>query len=484
MPYKTCMTAERAASLSGRRSRRRYVGRCLFVAALLVAAFTGGARSSLGMTLDEAVRAALRTNPDVLISRDDSRVAAHEARQARAGYYPLLDLRGATGIEQTSTPTTRNQSGDDPTLWRNEAGVTLRQMLFDGFATRGDVVRSEARLAAAGERVKVSANSVALAAVEAYLEVLRNRELVRLSEENVREHVDVVQRARARAGLTTTEPPPEGSRILGRGDTTELPRAEARLAGTRAALEQARGRLRDAEASFVRIVGVRPGQLAPVAPLRADLPPDEEAALNLAVERSPAIRAANKDIDAASGELQQADARFMPRVDLELAGNRNKNVDGISGMSNDATAMLVMRYNLYSGGADTARRRASLERIARARNVLLQTRRDLEEETQVSWSALVTARDRVPILQDQVRQSSLAREAYRGQFELGRKSVIDLLDAEADYFGAISGLVTGELTARFGEYRLLSAIYGLFPVLGLADPDIQGNAAPAASTGR
>jgi adhesin transport system outer membrane protein len=325
--------------------------------------------------------------------------------------------------------------------------------------------------------VKVSANTVALAAIEAYLEVLRNRELVRLSEANVREHGQIVGRARARAGLPNGDTGQE-RRILARGDTTELPRAEARAAGARASLEQARGRLRDAEATFARVVGLRPGELAPLAPLRAELPDSEDEALDRAIERSPGIRAARKDIDAAAAELQQADARFLPRLDLELAGNRNKNVDGSLGMNNDASALLVLRYNLYSGGADAARRRAALERVARSRNTLLQSRRNLEQETQISWSALVTARDRVPILREQVRQSNLAREAYRSQFELGRKSVIDLLDAEADYFGATTGLVTGELTARFGEFRLLAAIYGLFAVLGLADPDLDGKAAP------
>jgi adhesin transport system outer membrane protein len=215
-----------------------------------------------------------------------------------------------------------------------------------------------------------------------------------------------------------------------------------------------------------------------VAPLRADLPKSDEEAFSRAMDRSPAIRAANKDIEAAQGELQQADGRFVPRLDLELGANRNKNVDGVTGMNNDATAMLVLRYNLYAGGADVARRRAALERISRAKNAVQQARRNLEQETQLSWNALTTALERLPVLQDQVRQSTSAREAYRTQFEVGRKTVIDLLDAEADYAGASSGLVTGELTARFAEFRLLAATYGLFEVLGLASPEIDGAERP------
>lgn len=471
------MVFNRSVTLLG--CRRRWYA-TIRLAAVLSAGLSFGSLGALhAQTLDDTVRAALRSNPDVLIARDDRRIAEQERRQAQGANYPLLDLRGATGIEQSSTPSLRNQSGTDPVLWRNESGITLRQNLFDGFTTDGDVLRGRAREAAAGERVRVSANTVALSAIEAHLEVLRNRELVRLAQDNVDRHQEIIGRARARAGLNENEPIPERSAGLGRGDTTELPRAEARLLGARAALQQARGRLRDAEATFTRIVGVRPRTLAPVAPLRADLPKTDEDAFTRAMDRSPAIRAANKDIEAAQGELQQADGRFWPRMDLELGANRNKNIDGVTGMNNDASAMLVLRYNLYAGGSDVARRRAAVERISRARNAVQQARRNLEQETQLSWNALTTALERLPVLQAQVRQSTSAREAYRTQFEVGRKTAIDLLDAEADYAGATSGLVTGELTARFGEYRLLAAVYSLFEVLGLTDPDIEGTERPA-----
>jgi outer membrane protein, adhesin transport system len=473
------MVFNRSATPSGCFRRLRLATR--LCVPLVAALALGGLTPAASQTLDDTVRAALRSNPDVLIARDDRRIAEQERRQAQGAYYPLLDLRGATGIEQSSTPSLRNQSGTDPVLWRNESGITLRQNLFDGFTTDGDVMRGRAREAAAGERVRVSANTIALAAIEAHLEVLRNRELVRLAQDNVDRHQEIIGRARARAGLNENEPISERTTGLGRGDTTELPRAEARLLGARAALQQARGRLRDAEATFTRIVGVRPSTLSPVAPLRADLPRTDEDAFNRAMDRSPAIRAANKDIEAAQGELQQADGRFLPRLDLEVGANRNKNIDGVTGMNNDASALLVLRYNLYAGGADTARRRAAIERISRAKNAVQQARRNLEQETQLSWNALTTALERLPILQDQVRQSTSARENYRTQFEVGRKTVIDLLDAEADYAGATSGLVTGELTARFGEYRLLAATYGLFEVLGLADPEVEGTERPPAS---
>ena len=210
------MVFDRFHALLGR--RRRWRSGAFFCTAVLTLLTLSAAAT--GQTLDDTVRAALRTNPDVLIARDDRRIAEQERRQAESGYYPLLDLRGATGIEQSSTPSLRNQSGTDPVLWRNETGITLRQNLFDGFTTDGEVQRGKAREVAAGERARVSANTIALAAIEAHLEVLRNRELVRLAQDNVDSHQEIIGRARARAGLDENQPIPERSTGLGRGDTT------------------------------------------------------------------------------------------------------------------------------------------------------------------------------------------------------------------------------------------------------------------------
>jgi outer membrane protein, adhesin transport system len=441
--------------------------------------------AGFGLTLDETVRLALRTNPDVMIARDDVRIAEQDREQARAGYFPSLDFRASTGLQETNTQFSRQRSDTPTTLWRQEGNLSLRQMLYDFGGTSGDVDRARAKEAAAGERAKVSANTIALAAIEAYLEVLRNRELVRVATDSVRSHTDIVGRARARAGLTddraSAREQDRELAVRGRGDTTELPRAEARMAGARANLEQARGRLRDAEATFLRVVGARPGELAPVPILRAHLPTSDEQAQGIALAQSPSLKAAAKDVEAATAEIDQADARFLPRFDVELSSGRGKNLFGTQGMSTDNTALLVMKYNLYQGGGDLARRRAALERLAKARNTLLQSRRTLEQETQISWNALETARDRLPILSEQLRQSGLAREAYQQQYEVGRKTVIDLLDAESDFSGASSNVVTGELTARFGEYRLLAAMAALFPALGLTDPDVAGSQGGPAS---
>ncbi|MBI3709161.1 MAG: TolC family outer membrane protein [Proteobacteria bacterium] len=434
-----------------------------------------GAGPALAVSLEEAVRSALRNNPDVLISRDDERIAEQDVRQARAGYYPSIDFRGASGVERTDSVTTRARAGlngsGETTLWRSESGLSLRQLLFDGFFTSSDVERSTSRFQAASERVRVSASTVAVSAIEAYLEILRNRELVRVAQENVRGHQEIVQRARSRAGVSTTGAAPTSGPAVGRGDAAELPRAEARLAGARAALEQARGRLRDAEAGYTRVVGEPPKELA--ATLQpGNLPESDVLALEQALVRSPGLRAANKDLDAATSEVRQAESRFWPRLDLELGGTRNNNLDGVRGADNDASALLVLRYNLYQGGADVARRRGALERVSRARNTLYQTRVNLEQETRLSWNALATARDRLPILQEQLRRSLAARDAYRQQYEVGRRNLIDLLDAEADYWNAVANVVTGELTVRFGEFRLLAAVWELFTQLGISDPDI------------
>ena len=153
-----------------------------------------GAVDVAAVTLEESVEATLLTNPDVGVVEADREAIDQELRQARADYLPSIDLRGAAGPEYTDSPTTRNDgdNGDDTTLMRLESQITLSQMLFDGFATRSEVERQLSRLDSAAFRVQEAAEFIALDAIEAHLEVLRNQILVELAQENLAEHLRIL----------------------------------------------------------------------------------------------------------------------------------------------------------------------------------------------------------------------------------------------------------------------------------------------------
>ncbi len=425
----------------------------LFASAAIVG---GGTVEASAQSLGETVRGALQNNPEVDIVKTNRRAIDQELRQARAGYLPSLDLRGAAGPEWSDNNTTRN-SDTDSTKFRTEAQLTLSQMLFDGFATRSEVERQQARIDSAAYRVEEAAEFTALNAIEAHLDILRNQEIVRFNEQNISQHERILSQVR-------------DLERAGRGDIADVVQTESRLARAFDTLAIARGALADAIARYQRVVGDRPGTLEDSEAPVAALPPSPEDAASLASVNSPTVLIAAADIDVAAAEIRASRAGFYPRFDLEVGGGLNRNIDGAEGRDNDVSGLLVMRYNLYRGGADMALEREAFHRANEARAQLANSRRLAEQEARFSYNALETSRARTEALTAKAEAQRRTRDAYAQQFEIGQRQLLDLLDAENELFLNRVELTTAVYTERFATYRVLAVVGDLLDTLEVVTP--------------
>lgn len=145
-------------------------------------------------TIRDAVRIGVSTNPEYGVVAASRRATDEELNQGEALFLPSIDMNGDTGYEYSDDPATRGGIDDDDTesMWRYEVGLTLTQMLFDGFETKYEVERQEARVASSAFRVRETAELVGLAIVESYLEVLRQRQLLMIARQNVAEHIAIM----------------------------------------------------------------------------------------------------------------------------------------------------------------------------------------------------------------------------------------------------------------------------------------------------
>jgi len=435
-----------------------------FRAALLATAvgatfYAGGAATPANaMSLQEAVSLAISTNPEVGEVSNDRRAIDQELRQGRALYYPQIDLRAATGVEWSENDTTAASLDDQSTRWRKEASLTLSQLLFDGFFADSEVERQTSRVKSAAYRVQESAEFVGLDAVEAYLEVLRHRERVLLAEENVGSHQTRLGQVQQRAQA-------------GGGNIADVRQAEARLANAESGLVQTQGNLRDAEALFIRVVGQAPDTLdTPFLPVDA-VPPDLDSSVNAAVENSPTVAFARQDVRTAEADVKQQEASLYPDVRLELSTSANDDVDGRNRSEYDASAMVVLRYNLYRGGADTARIREFKWRLAEAIDAMHTNERRVAEDARVSWNAIEVSRSNVEILSRQAEAERRTRDVYLQQFDIGQRGLLDLLDSDNEYYLARDSLITATYAEIFANYRLLATMGALQKTLGITPLD-------------
>jgi outer membrane protein, adhesin transport system len=445
---------EHEQSASGRAQGRIALG------SVMLAALLAQSDAALATTIEESIRAALETNPEVGVVAADREAIEQELRQARAEYLPSIDLRGAAGPEYTDSPVTRNQDDGgegSKTLLRLESQLTLTQMLFDGFATQSEVRRQIARIDSASYRVEEAAEFIGLDAVEAHLDVLRNQALVELARENIEQHQRILGQVRELEDR-------------GAGSIGDVRQGESRLAEAQNALAVALGNLRDAEAFYLAVVGIGPVDLqeGPV-PIVA-VPESPDAAASLASVTSPTVQIADADVEVAEAELRAARAGYYPNLDLELGASAGNDVEGLEGRDVNAQALVVLRYNLFRGGADIAREREAFLRIKEARQSLRVAQRDAEREARVAYNALLTAQARLEALRSGVDAQRATRDIYAQQFDLGQRGLLDLLDAENELFVDRTNLVTATFTETFAVYRVLAVIGLMLETLEIDRP--------------
>ena len=174
---------------------------------------------------------------------------------------------------------------------------------------------------------------------------------------------------------------------------------------------------------------------------------------------------------AAQFDYESNRARYgIPRVTLEAGGSSNRNLDGVTGTNADLYAMLRLRYNLFRGFGDVERLRESQARIDEAISNLARARNDIEREVRQAWNTLASDRLRLPVLESYARASAEVSEAYRLQFQLGQRSLLDVLNAENERFNAVSGYIAGQAAVASGEIRVLGSLGRFLDSVGVSAP--------------
>ncbi|GAB6042339.1 TolC family outer membrane protein [Endothiovibrio diazotrophicus] len=407
------------------------------LAALLLSALPA---TLCAASLREAVHQALALHPEVAAAEHERTATAEELARARSAYRPQLDASAEYGRER----------GDSDAGGRRDASpsrrlaLTLNQALYDP-AKRREIERQRARLDAAGEALRSRREAVTLAAVERYLEVWRAERVVRLSAEQIERH---------RATLAKVE----GRLAAGEGGLGDVKQAESRLTEARATAVDNLRTLEQERAGYRRVVGEAPGELSrPRLPAEA-LPTTLEDALSRSLDNSPEMARANAEISAAEAALGVAEAGFLPTLGAELSADESDNAGGVSGNDEELRAMVVLRYNLYAGGADRARKGEAAARRLVAIDQRDALRRQLEEQTRRAWIAIGRSDEKLALLEHQQATAEEVVEIYRKEFEIGQHSLLDLLDSESERFTARVRRIAAGKEALLARYQLLAAM--------------------------
>ena len=428
----------------------------MFSALLLVGAATVDARAA-NLTLRAAVQQTLNGNPLIRAAEANRRATDHELRQAQSRRLPIVDLNADVGGEKIDRPRGFSPTVNNTWRTRRQISVSMRQVLFDGWEISNAIYRNAARVDGAALRALSRSEVLALSAIEAYIDVYRQRRVLSVARRNVTRHRRYLRQVRAKKSAGTSS--------IG-----EVQQIRERLTAAKSSLLRVQQSLADASSKFNRVVGIWPGPLAP-PPVPRQIPSSRQYAIDLGVQNNPAIRAAQADIEAAQFAAAGSRSSYYPKVAAEVRGAHGKNLGGTPGRSTDLSGRVVVNWRLFSGGAKAARANELAERTAEAMALRDARVRDITDQIDRSIAAIQLGGQRVRTAREQASIASSVVRTYEEEFKLSKRSLLDLLDSENARFNADIQLIGSRSLLAFAKYRILGATGTLIEKLGVTASD-------------
>lgn len=419
---------------------------------LAVSVFVSSA-SLYALDLKSALDEMLQHHPDILQKRQELSAAEHELTIARSGFLPKFDIRSSVAKEKANTQMTGFQNRNFNTLNTN---AVLSQNLFSGFSTDSEVKVKRHNIEIKIHELEEKKNDLSLRLIKSYLDVVKASILLDVERKNVKAHEEMYQKIK----LKTQS---------GSGRMADYKEVLAKLALSYVNTLTQDNNYNDASTVLNTVMGrytdvselVKPSLEASVIPRTL------EEAVKEAVEKNPSILVGRAEIESAKKSVSLERSSYYPKVDAELNTRSYNNANGTENIDKTTAAMVTLSYNLYNGGSDSARIKRSLSQTYNAIERFRSIERDVAEKMTIAYNAYTVFNRQKPFLEVYSDASFEKTQYYEEEFDLGRRSLIDLLDSENEYCTARRKEVENEFELLYSYFRVLAAKNGLMSYFGI-----------------
>src|SRR4029079_8545510 len=415
------------------------------------------ASPAFGVELRDAVQSALNTNPEIRQAVANKAATREERVQGQGLWYPRISVEGSVGVRQLRNPTRRSIGLGDQTLYPIEGDLIVQQLLYDSGGREAEIRRQASRTDAAAARVEEPSEFVALNVSRTYIDYLLQQRLVAIAQDNVTFHERLA--ADLREGVA------KGSISI-----ADQQQAEERLQAARTRVTQAREDLDTAAITFRTLTGIPVDSVSMPPDLAQCMPATLEEAEGNARQNNPRVHEAIADLATAREEIKAARADLGPRFNIEGRARAGHDIDGFAGRTTDLQALGVLRWTLYNGGTKEANVREQQRRADEVHGRLFERTRAAEEDVRTAGSRLQNQTALSNELEAQSRITDDVLLSYREQFNIGRRSLLDVLDAQNTRYNVQAQTQTAQLAKLYAQYRVLAAENRLVECLGVQIP--------------
>lgn len=407
------------------------------------------------LTLKNSVLEAMETNPVVQERLKNFNETQQDLEITKAEWLPSLDYRATFGRNsggnlKDNDPGSKYDHGVKDTTYNHYTNsLKLTQNIFNGFSTTNKIDYQKARILGAANHYLENANDIAFQMVGAYLDVVRSYQLYQNAKENVTINEKIYKDVQSLydQGLTTK---------------SEMTKIFASLSLAKSNLVVQKNNTVDKEFRFKRILGrdVNVSDFS-LPTLKYAMPESKQRATMYAIQNNPSILVSNFNIKGAQALYKEKKSKFLPTVDLEVEqvfNDVNDKLNGFDMPDDRLKAYVVLSWNLYKGGAHTADVQKSRSTI----NKEVEIQRDLKRQTieglELSWSAHELLGQQLEELYKYYDYSQETLESYQSEYEMGRRTLLDLLSAQNDLVNSKSQIINAQMDKQFAQYRILDAM--------------------------
>lgn len=407
---------------------------------------------SSATTLTEVVQKTIQTHPQMHVKKEALYAQKEGLTKVESGYYPSIDLSYSVGPENTKTI---SNGREEAKLVRQDASATLTQGIFSGLSTVNGVKEQEALILSANENVKETANALAIEAITAYLNVLKNDALYKIAEENIELHKKYLDQIKAKVDA-------------GLGKSSDYKQTLSRFENVTSSRYLSELDYANALYTYQRVL---PGEVAVSeleAPSVTNAPSEDlDALIEEAQQNNPTISSLKSEVEAAKATLKRANSNYYPTADIVVEGYWNKNVHGVSTDADNPVvspyevdsgynALLVLNYNIFRGFSDSATEEISRHKLLEKQSVLADNERILKLNTQMAWKTFDITSKSLKHIEYNIQATAETESDYQQEHELGRRSIVDLLNISVEYNNARNRKVNAEFDRLIAYYQLLS----------------------------
>lgn len=401
----------------------------------------------------ESVQAAVEGHPriDVAIAaRDEQRYQEDEARSA---LYPQLEI-GLSGRQRIldnfedrfDNITLRSQRDTAANI-----SLTGRQLIYDGGGTSSRIASAKHAFTAAHEEYSLEASDVALLAVEAHYYMIFQRMRRTIHQENIDRHREILNMVKVRFES-------------GRGPERDVALMEARLALAETEASRAQKDQETATSQYEEIYNISPENLKR-PDIALNIPTTIEEALEQGFQNNQLLAIAASRSLSSKEDVGASKAERLPHLSMELAATKYDLERGNNDY--DVTGRLIMNYNLYNGGATSARISKSMRNYERMRHYQDSVSREVNRAIKVAFQSMESQDRQVITLKEATDANKRNRDQIREQFEVTGGSLFSLLEAEKDYHLVREQYFKEIIEQDLSRYRLLNATGTLLQALNI-----------------